>query len=85
MLEILAYGLAGTSVLLSAVDIYDTRPEAWLDGAERLLRTRTGRRVYFARTGSPEEVDRWVADHDGTTDIDPNLRADIERALGKDA
>jgi hypothetical protein len=60
--NILAYGLMGTAVLISAKDIYETRPGEWIAGAERLLR----KKVHVAKTGSPEEVARWVAEHDGT-------------------
>lgn len=48
-MSILAYALAGTSFLLEAKDLVDTRGGAWLDGAEKLLYTRTGRRVRFAQ------------------------------------
>lgn len=89
-MELLALGLTGTAILISAKDIIETRPGAWLAGAERLLRGTTvgdvvdGLKIHVAETGSPEEVDKWVADHDGTTEIDNSLRADIQRALGKD-
>jgi hypothetical protein len=60
--NILAFGLMGTAVLLSAKDILETRPGEWIAGAERLL----GKKVHVAKTGSSEEVDAWVAEHAGT-------------------
>lgn len=80
-MELLAFGLMGTAILISAKDIYETRPGTWLAGAERLL---LGKKIHVAETGSQEEIDKWVADHDGTTEIDDSLRADIQRALGED-
>lgn len=90
-LNVLAFGLMGTAALVSAKDLYETRPGAWLAGAEKLLRRPVtvgdavdGVKIHIAKTGSVEEIDKWVAEHDGTTDIDRSLRADIERALSND-
>lgn len=83
MLEILAYSLAGTAVLLEAVDIYDTRPGAWLAGREKLLRTKTGRRVDFARTGSAEEVEAWKAGNGGTDNMTAEDRRAIEQEINE--
>lgn len=76
--NILAYGLMGTAVLLSAKDIIETRPGEWIAGAERLLR---GKKIHVAVNGSPEEIDKWVADHDGITEISDEEREMIERQL----
>jgi hypothetical protein len=75
---VLATGVMGTAILISAKDIIETRPGEWIAGAERLLR---GKKIHVAETGSPEEVDKWVADHDGTTEIPAAEREAIERQL----
>lgn len=79
--NILAYGVMGTAILISAKDIFETRSGEWLAGAERLLR---GKKIHIAKTGSPEEVDKWVADHDGTTEIPDDEREAIERLLANE-
>lgn len=78
---VLATGTMGTAILISAKDIIETRPGEWIAGAERLLR---GKKIHVAETSSPEEVDKWVADHDGTTEIPDDEREAIERLLANE-
>lgn len=75
--NVLAFGLMGTAMLIAVKDVVESRPGAWLEGAERLL----GKRIHVAKTGSPEEVTAWVAEHGGTTRVTDEQRSEVATAI----
>lgn len=78
-IQILAVAVSAVSAITSSSALVLVRGKIRHDKQARL-----GESVHISETGSQEEIGKWVADHDGTTEVPAEERLEMERKLRKD-